>query len=109
VARCMLGAPEPYAELPWMWTDQYDCNIQVLGLPSPEAELIVRGDVAGGKFTALELGQSGRITAAITVNNGRDMSALRRLTVAKTSWPREVLADAARPLAELAKAAQRSG
>jgi anthranilate 1,2-dioxygenase ferredoxin reductase component len=109
VARCMLGAPEPYAELPWMWTDQYDCNIQVLGLPSPEAELIVRGDVAGGKFTALELGQSDRITAAITVNNGRDMSALRRLTVAKTSWPREVLADAARPLAELAKAAQRSG
>jgi anthranilate 1,2-dioxygenase ferredoxin reductase subunit len=109
VARCMLGAPEPYAELPWMWTDQYDCNIQALGLPSPDADLIVRGDVAGGKFTALELGQSGRITAAITVNNGRDMSALRRLTVAKTSWPREVLADAARPLAELAKAAQRSG
>ena len=109
VARCMLGAPEPYAELPWMWTDQYDCNIQVLGLPSPEADLIVRGDAAGGKFTALELGASGRIAAAITVNNGRDMSALRRLAGAKTAWPREVLADSARPLAELAKAAQRAG
>jgi NADPH-dependent 2,4-dienoyl-CoA reductase/sulfur reductase-like enzyme len=109
VARAMLGADEPYSELPWMWTDQYDSNIQVLGLPSPEADLIVRGDVAGGKFTALELGSSGRIVAAITVNNGRDMSALRRLTVAKTTFPREVLADAARPLAELAKAAQRGG
>ena len=109
VARAMLGAPEPYAELPWMWTDQYDCNMQVLGLPAPEAELILRGDVAGGKFTALELGPDGRIAAAITVNNGRDMSALRRLASAKTTWPREVLADAARPLAELAKAAQRSG
>src|SRR5438552_703565 len=56
VARCMLGAPEPYAELPWMWTDQYDCNIQALGLPSPDADLIVRGDPAAGKFTVLELG-----------------------------------------------------
>src|SRR6202042_2851062 len=73
VARCMLGAPEPYAELPWMWTDQYDSNIQVLGLPMPEADLIVRGDTTGGKFTALELGPDGRIAAAITVNNGRDM------------------------------------
>ncbi len=109
VARAMLGAPDPYAELPWLWTDQYDCNIQVLGLPSPEAELIVRGDPAGGKFTALEFGQNGRIAAAITVNNGRDMSALRRLAVAKTTCPREALADAARPLAELAKTAQRAG
>jgi anthranilate 1,2-dioxygenase ferredoxin reductase subunit len=109
VARCMLGAAEPYAELPWMWTDQYDCNIQVLGLPSPEADLILRGDVAGGKFTALELGSNGRIAAAITVNNGRDMSALRRLAAAKTSFPREVLADATRPLTELAKTAQRAG
>jgi anthranilate 1,2-dioxygenase ferredoxin reductase component len=109
VARAMLGAAEPYAELPWLWTDQYDCNIQVLGLASPEADLIVRGDPAGGKFTVLELGSEGRIAAAITVNNGRDMSALRRLAAATTTWPREVLADAARPLAELAKAARRAG
>jgi hypothetical protein len=81
----------------------------VLGLPSPEADLILRGDVAGGKFTALELGSNGRIAAAITVNNGRDMSALRRLAAAKTSFPREVLADATRPLTELAKTAQRAG
>ena len=109
VARAMLGAGEPYAELPWMWTDQYDCNMQVLGLPSPEADLILRGDAASGKFTALELGANGRIAAAITVNNGRDMSALRRLAGAKHTFPREALADAARPLAELAKAAQRAG
>ncbi len=109
VARCMLGAPEPYAELPWMWTDQYDCNIQALGLPSPDADLIVRGEPDAGKFTVLELGADARIAAAITVSNGRDMSALRRLASAKTTWPREVLADAARPLAELAKAAQRGG
>jgi len=78
-------------------------------LPSPEAELIVRGDAPSGKFTVLELGPTGRIAAAITVNNGRDMSALRRLASAKTTWPREALADASRPLAELAKAAQRAG
>jgi len=107
VARAMLGAPEPYAELPWLWTDQYDCNIQVLGLPAPDANLILRGDPASGKFTLLELGPAGRIAAAITVNNGRDMSALRRLAAGKTSFSRDVLADPARTLADLAKAAQR--
>ena len=64
---------------------------------------------ARSKEVKRKLGADARIAAAITVSNGRDMSALRRLASAKTSWPREVLADTARPLAELAKAAQRGG
>ncbi len=32
-AKSMLGMAEPYEDIPWLWSDQYDCNIQILGSP----------------------------------------------------------------------------
>jgi anthranilate 1,2-dioxygenase ferredoxin reductase component len=106
VARAMLGGAEPYAELPWLWTDQYECNIQLLGLFTPALEMLQRGDAAGGAFTLLGLDGAGRIAAAVTVNNGRDMAVLRRLVAAKAVLPREQLGDPARKLTDLLKAAR---
>ena len=106
VARAMLGAGEAYAEMPWLWTDQYDCNIQVLGFFDPGLEPVLRGDPAGQSFTLLGLGTDGRIAAAITVNNGRDMAVLRRLVAAKAAPPKDALADPARRLSDLLKVAR---
>jgi anthranilate 1,2-dioxygenase ferredoxin reductase component len=106
VARAMLGGSDTYAEMPWLWTDQYDCNIQMLGLFDPDLELLLRGDVAAGSFTLLGLGGDQRIKLAITVNNGRDMAVLKRLVTAKTGFPKEALADPNRKLADLLKAAR---
>jgi 3-phenylpropionate/trans-cinnamate dioxygenase ferredoxin reductase subunit len=42
-AAAMLGqepAPAPY---PWFWTDQFGCNIQMLGLPAPDLAYVCRG------------------------------------------------------------------
>ena len=33
-ARAMLGATEPYAGVPWFWSDQHDMSLQVAGLPA---------------------------------------------------------------------------
>ncbi|MGU3777857.1 NAD(P)/FAD-dependent oxidoreductase [Burkholderia metallica] len=33
-ARNMLGADEPYCEMPWFWSDQYDAQLQVAGEPA---------------------------------------------------------------------------
>ena len=55
VARAMAGASDNYAELPWLWTDQYDCNIQVLGCVDPAMEMIRRGDAAAAGFTLIGL------------------------------------------------------
>ncbi len=104
VARAMLGESEPYAEMPWLWTDQYDCNIQMLGFFDPGLDLIARGDTTGNSFTLLGLGEDGRMASAITVNNGRDMAVLRRLVAARAILPKEVLADTGRKLADLLKA-----
>ena len=106
VAAAMLGASEPYAELPWLWTDQYDCNIQALGLFEASLEPVLRGDPAAGAFTLLGLDAEGRIAAAITVNNGRDMAVLRRLVTTRAVLPKDALRDAARKLSDLLKAAR---
>ncbi len=106
VARAMLGADAPYAEMPWLWTDQYDCNIQVLGFVDPGMDFVRRGDPGARSFTLLGLDAQDRLTTAITVNNGRDMSILRRLVALRASLPKDALADPARKLADLLKAAR---
>ncbi len=107
VARAMLGTNEPYAEIPWLWTDQYDCNIQMLGLVEPGLDLVVRGNPASSQFTVIGLGPDRRIAAAITVNNGREMSALRRLIATQAVLPRETLADTGQKLSDLVKSTAR--
>ncbi|OXJ10469.1 anthranilate 1,2-dioxygenase system ferredoxin--NAD(+) reductase [Burkholderia sp. HI2500] len=81
-AANLLGADETYAELPWLWSDQYDCNLQMLGLFGSERTIVVRGDPANGPFTVFGLGDDGRIVAVAAANLGRDIGASRRLIAA---------------------------
>jgi anthranilate 1,2-dioxygenase ferredoxin reductase component len=106
VARAMAGGSDAYAELPWLWTDQYDCNIQMLGCVDPGMEMIRRGDPASSAFTLVGLDGERRIAAAITVNTGRDMAVLRRLTTMRARVPADALADPTSKLADLLKAAR---
>ncbi|CAI8693689.1 FAD-dependent oxidoreductase [Burkholderia pyrrocinia] len=81
-AANLLGADEAYAELPWLWSDQYDCNLQMLGLFGSERTIVVRGDPASGPFTVFGLGDDGKIVAVAAANLGRDIGASRRLIAA---------------------------
>jgi anthranilate 1,2-dioxygenase ferredoxin reductase component len=75
----MLGGREHYGELPWLWSDQYDCNVQSLGIFEPEYSIVRRGDLSLNSFALMGLDSTGCLRAAVTVNNGRDMAALMRL------------------------------
>ncbi|AFQ51374.1 anthranilate 1,2-dioxygenase system ferredoxin--NAD(+) reductase [Burkholderia cepacia] len=81
-AANLLGADETYAELPWLWSDQYDCNLQMLGLFGSEQATVVRGDPASGPFTVFGLDDDGKIAAVAAANLGRDIGAARRLIAA---------------------------
>ncbi|KUZ11613.1 pyridine nucleotide-disulfide oxidoreductase [Burkholderia diffusa] len=81
-AANLLGADETYAELPWLWSDQYDCNLQMLGLFGGERTIVVRGDPASGPFTVFGLDDDGKIAAVAAANLGRDIGASRRLIAA---------------------------
>lgn len=80
-AKNMAGEATRYEAPPWFWSDQYDCNIQIVGHPGGGDE-IVRGDVANGRFTTLSV-RDGEVVGGIAVNSARDMSVLRRLVASR--------------------------
>jgi NADPH-dependent 2,4-dienoyl-CoA reductase/sulfur reductase-like enzyme len=78
VARVMAGGTAPFSEVPWLWTDQYDMNMQVAGAPSEWDELVYRGDPAKGGFLAFQMLRKA-VVGAISVNAARDMRFARML------------------------------
>ncbi|MEE8369201.1 MAG: FAD-dependent oxidoreductase [Dehalococcoidia bacterium] len=91
-AKAMLGELEPYAEVPWFWSDQYDLNMQYVGHASAWDEVVLRGDTAGRRFTAFYL-KDGRLRAAMALNRPRDISASRALIRAATPLSASQLRD----------------
>jgi anthranilate 1,2-dioxygenase ferredoxin reductase component len=69
----MLGQRTAYAELPWLWSDQFGCNLQTLGIFDPQHRVVCRGDPEGEAFSLLGLDSDGRLRAAALVNGSRDM------------------------------------
>ena len=99
-ARAMCGEAGAYAEVPWFWSDQYDVNLQMLGLPDAEAETVVRGEMGSEAFTVFEM-RGDRVLAATAVNGARDIAVARRLIAQKRRVEPARLADVATPLRAL--------
>ncbi|MFM0667864.1 NAD(P)/FAD-dependent oxidoreductase [Paraburkholderia sediminicola] len=78
-AANMLGATERYDETPWLWSDQYDCNVQSLGTFDGAHTVVLRGAIADGTFSMIGLNGAGNVRAAVTVNNGKDMAIFARM------------------------------
>jgi 3-phenylpropionate/trans-cinnamate dioxygenase ferredoxin reductase subunit len=101
-AKAMLGDAPPYAEVPWFWSDQYDMNIQLVGLAPAWDRTVTRGDPAGGAFTVFYL-HGGRLVGAAGVNTGRDVRFCRRLIQSGRTFDPAALADPAVKLQALMK------
>jgi 3-phenylpropionate/trans-cinnamate dioxygenase ferredoxin reductase subunit len=71
-ARNMLGQAVVHDEIPWFWSDQYDCNLQYAGFAGPWDELAVRGSLERRAFVGFYLSE-GRVVAAVAINQGRDL------------------------------------
>jgi 3-phenylpropionate/trans-cinnamate dioxygenase ferredoxin reductase component len=98
------GETEPYAELPWFWSDQYDVNLQTAGAPERWDRLVWRGHAENGRFTLFSLADGVPVGGA-TVNNARDMRFVKLLIAASRKLDPERLADPAVKLADLMKGA----
>lgn len=77
-AKAILGRPEPYAAVPWFWSNQYDLKLQTVGLLGGHDEAIVRGDPATRSFSIVYL-KRGRVIALDCVNQVRDYVQGRKL------------------------------
>ncbi|QUQ67140.1 NAD(P)/FAD-dependent oxidoreductase [Kutzneria sp. CA-103260] len=76
-ARTLLGKGEPYAPVPYFWTDQYDVKIQAYGtFPAGARPSVAAGDVGSGRFAAL-FAQECLITGVLGWNLPRDTRQLR--------------------------------
>jgi 3-phenylpropionate/trans-cinnamate dioxygenase ferredoxin reductase subunit len=82
VARRIIGKPEPYAALPWFWSDQGDLKLQIVGLSHGCDEWVVRGDPRTRAFSVFGF-RGGELAAVETINRPGDHMAARRIIAAK--------------------------
>jgi 3-phenylpropionate/trans-cinnamate dioxygenase ferredoxin reductase subunit len=88
------GEAEPFAPVPYFWSDQYDTKIQFLGRAAPDDTVaVVDGSLDDGRFVAL-FGRAGRLVGALAFKRPRQLMAYRRLIATATSWD-DALAKAA--------------
>jgi 3-phenylpropionate/trans-cinnamate dioxygenase ferredoxin reductase subunit len=71
VAHAIMGDGSKYDPVPWFWSDQYDVNLQVLGMPEPHHDVIERGDVSSDAYSLIYM-SDGAIAAAVSINQPRD-------------------------------------
>lgn len=102
VAKIMAGGQDPFSEVPWFWTDQFEVNLQMAGAPDRWDQIVWRGEPSDPGFTLFQL-LEGKLVAAVTVNNARDMRFARMLIQKGRSVDPAVLADKATKLQDLAR------
>jgi len=99
----MLGDLQPYAEQPWVWSDQFDANLQIAGAPADWDGTVFRGDPTGREGFALFQLREGVLVGAQTVNRGRDMRFIRRLIAQAARIDPRILADDTIPMKDIGK------
>jgi 3-phenylpropionate/trans-cinnamate dioxygenase ferredoxin reductase component len=83
VAAAIMGSREPFAEIPYFWSDLADwCTLEYVGPASSWDEEVVRGSVSDGEFTIFYL-EGGRVVAALTVGRSDDLERARELMASR--------------------------
>ena len=103
-ARNMLGQREPFGDVHWFWSDQFDHTISSAGLISESdgpGELVIRGSLEQRSFSAFSL-DGDRVRAVIALNRPRDVLDARRLIARDHSATAGQLRDESLPLKRLA-------
>lgn len=79
------GTSEPFAPVPYFWSDQYDVKIQFVGRARPDDEVrVVHGSTEDRQFVTL-YGRAGRLVGALAVNRPRLLMDCRRMLTERAS------------------------
>jgi len=82
----LLGDNQPFAPVPYFWTDQYDTRIQAYGIFPPDADFqLLSGDPGERRFAAA-YGHHGTVTGVLGWNSPREVRRLRQLVVDRAPW-----------------------
>lgn len=77
VGHALSGKAPGQQDLPWFWSDQYDVNLQVLGIPSDAGTHIMRGSANDTKFCVFQV-VDGRLHSVIAVNMAKELKLAKR-------------------------------
>ncbi len=100
-ASTLLGKREPYAAIPWFWSDQYGLKLQMVGLSTGYQQCVTRGSVEGKEFSAFYL-KDRRVIAADVMGRPAEFMAARKLVSSRAEVDVSLLGDTAVPLTRLA-------
>lgn len=104
VGRVLAGADETYREVTWFWSDQYDVNIQFIGVTAGEAIASrVRRENGEGAHSVFYLDPVGAMVGAIAWNAPRDIMAATRIIAQGRPVDVSQLADPAVPMQSIVK------
>jgi 3-phenylpropionate/trans-cinnamate dioxygenase ferredoxin reductase component len=81
VAGKLIGRDEPYAAVPWFWSDQGELRLQIAGLTVGARRTVVSGDPESGRFSALCFAGE-RLLGVESVGRPGDHVAARKLLAA---------------------------
>lgn len=96
-AKAMLNPDAPgYDDAPWLWSDQYQHNIQILGIPQPGSRTIARED-----SLYFSLDENGRLAQLVAFNDARTVKLAKRWMAAGRDLSAVPLADPAFSLMSL--------
>lgn len=107
-AAAMAGLSAPPLSAPWFWSDQFGCNLQMLGMPVPGLTYRCRRAADDGaqvpRFLLMGASDAGQILHAIAVNAGGDLRALKPLVDAAAACDPVALCDTGTPLRQQVRA-----
>ena len=101
-AAAIYGRPPLPPEVPWFWSDQYDLRLQIAGIPFDATQIVVRGDIAAGKFALFHLAEDGLVRAVEAVNASTEFMGGRRIVQRGKRLTADRIRDMAVSMQELA-------
>ena len=79
-------AVEPYAPVPWFWSDQYDRKIQFAGRANADDDIVlIDGSFEERKFVAL-FGRNGRVVGVLGMNRPAPVMRWRNRILEGATW-----------------------
>ncbi|MCK1513181.1 FAD-dependent oxidoreductase [Bradyrhizobium sp. 190] len=93
-AKAMLDEESRHRELPWFWSDQFDLNFQLLGIPDRSDRIFVKGDPCTGRFVQFFVANQ-RINAVAAFNSPRELREAKRLMLGKLPFDASSLSTSA--------------
>jgi len=92
VASTIMGNRDPYDQIPWFWSDQYDHKLQLVGISGEHDEIVMRGLESKQKFLLFYLKNSVLI-AVNAINSSKEFLICRKLVANKVKISSDVLKD----------------